>query len=42
MKKTFLALLLVSLALTGCIWGPGGGYHYHGDEHGDWHGERGR
>jgi hypothetical protein len=33
MKKALLALLLLSLALTGCVYDPGGGYGYHG--HGD-------
>lgn len=39
MKKVLLTLLLLSLALTGCIVEPGGGYH--DGQHGDWHGERG-
>jgi hypothetical protein len=39
MKKKFLVLLLLSLALTGCIVEPGGGYRgepygaYHSDHH---------
>jgi hypothetical protein len=39
MKKTLLALLLLSLALTGCIVEPGGGYR--DGPHGDYHAERG-
>jgi len=47
MKKTLMILILMSLGLGGCIWGPGGerGYGYGGrgehTEHGD-RGERGR
>ncbi len=40
MKKTLLALLLLSLALTGCVVEPGG-YGYRGDGHGDFHADRG-
>jgi hypothetical protein len=39
MKKTLLTLLLLSLALTGCIVEPGGGYHE--GEHGGYHWDRG-
>jgi len=39
MTKKILALLLLSLALTGCIVEPGGGYRYGG--HGDYHSDRG-
>jgi len=38
MTKKILALLLLSLALTGCIVEPGG-YHY--GWHGDYHSDRG-
>lgn len=37
MKKTLLTLLVLSLALTGCIVEPG---HRDGP-HGDWHSDRG-
>ena len=30
MKRTLVALLLFSLALTGCVVEPGGGYREHG------------
>jgi hypothetical protein len=40
MKKILLALLLASLALTGCIYEPGRGYGYHGggdrETHNNW------
>jgi hypothetical protein len=39
MKKTLLALLLLSLALTGCIVEPGGGFRY--GDHGEYHSDRG-
>ena len=47
MKTGLLALLLLSLALTGCVIEPGRGYGYHGDEHRgeehhEMHGDRGR
>jgi hypothetical protein len=35
MKKTLLTMLLLSLALTGCIVEPGGGYGYRGDGYHD-------
>jgi len=42
MKKSLLALLLLSLALTGCIYGPGRGYGFHENDRGwaghDWRG----
>jgi hypothetical protein len=38
MTKKILALLLLSLALTGCIVEPGG---YHNGWHGDYHSDRG-
>ena len=43
MKKTLLTLLLLSLALTGCVIEPGGGHgYYRGDgERGDHHADRG-
>jgi hypothetical protein len=38
MKTTLLALLLASLALAGCVIGPGGGYEHHGwGGHGGFH-----
>jgi hypothetical protein len=44
MKKALTVLILMSLGLGGCIWGPGGdrGYGNRGEhfEHGD-RGERG-
>jgi hypothetical protein len=42
MKKTLLTLLILSLALTGCIFAPGDGFREggggrdHGDSHGNW------
>jgi len=39
MKKTILALLLVSLGLTGCIVEPGGAYR--DGRHGEYHSDRG-
>jgi hypothetical protein len=38
MKKLFLALALLSLGLTGCIYGPGHGWgnRDHGEYHGGW------
>jgi len=39
MKKSILALLLLSLAMTGCIVEPGGG-HGNGDR-GGYHSDRG-
>jgi hypothetical protein len=41
MKKTLLALLLLSLALTGCVVEPGGGWGWHGGERGEYHQDRG-
>ena len=42
MKKTLLALLLFSLALTGCVVDPG--FHERGEAHSErgWNSERGR
>jgi hypothetical protein len=42
MKKTLLALLLLSLTLTGCIVEPGG--HERGETHSErsWNGDRAR
>ena len=50
MKATLITLLLVSLALTGCVLGPGGGYgnRYYGDrgwgdrDHAEYHAEHGQ
>jgi hypothetical protein len=47
MKATLFTLLLVSLALTGCVFDPGGGYgnRYYGDrgwadrDHAEYHAE---
>jgi hypothetical protein len=39
MRKTLLALLLLSLTLTGCIIEPDGGYR--GRQHGEYHSDRG-
>jgi len=33
MKTTLVALLLLSLALTGCVVEPGGGYDHRGWDH---------
>jgi hypothetical protein len=44
MRMTLVALLLLSLGLTGCIVEPGGGYREHGywdGGHGDTRVERG-
>ena len=49
MKATLFTLLLVSLALTGCVFDPGGGYgnRYYGDrgwadrDHAEYHAEHG-
>ena len=43
MTKSLLALLLLSLGLTACFWGPGGGYAYEerGHEHHEHHSDRG-
>jgi len=38
MRKTLLALLLLSLTLTGCIVAPDG---YRDRQHGDYHSDRG-
>jgi hypothetical protein len=38
MTKQILALLLISLTLTGCIVEPGG---YRNDRHGEYHSDRG-
>ena len=40
MKKKIFALLLLTLSLGGCWYGPGGGYGY-GHGHGYGHGEQG-
>jgi hypothetical protein len=41
MKKTLLTLLLLSLALTGCIVDPYGGNRHRGDaERGEFHSDR--
>jgi hypothetical protein len=37
MKKALLALLLFSLALTGCVVEPGGGHAYRDGDHGEFH-----
>jgi hypothetical protein len=39
MKKKFLTLLLLALALTGCIVEPGGGYR--DGQRGEYHSDRG-
>jgi hypothetical protein len=39
MKKALLALLLLSLALTGCVVEPGRGWGWHGG--GEYHQDRG-
>jgi hypothetical protein len=44
MKTTVIALLLLSLGLTGCIIAPGPGYSghgYYGGGHGGYYGEHG-
>ncbi|HVC59394.1 MAG TPA: hypothetical protein VND19_03380 [Acetobacteraceae bacterium] len=44
MKKSLFALLLLSLALAGCVVEPGGGYRGHGWDHGGnggFHGDHG-
>lgn len=41
MKTALLTLLLLSLALTGCIVEPGGGYGNRHDERGAVHSDRG-
>jgi hypothetical protein len=44
MKSTMITLLLLSLALTGCIIAPGpgyGGHAYYGGGHGGYYGEHG-
>ncbi len=40
MKKQSLLIVLLTLTLSGCFYGPGGGYRYRGGEHSDRGGER--
>lgn len=40
MKPTLVVLLLLSLALTGCIVEPGGGYGNRGDGDRGWENQR--